>query len=118
MLSTERSGKSTEKEQSSEFIENPAASLDEIEVNAAITAQYFLACALDHAAEELDAFDAAAQRKAPDLAGSILTASALVYFSERLVDGCGNIANALHNFKGFLIRFDAIYIFLLALNIA
>ncbi|TMQ75144.1 hypothetical protein [Candidatus Accumulibacter phosphatis] len=82
---------------------NPAAvtdhpaciNLDEVESGASVTAQGFLVFALDQARAELERFDAPAQRKVPDLAGSVVIAQALIYLAERLNDGFFDVARSL-----------------------
>lgn len=76
--------------------DNPGCiSIDEIETNASMTAQGFLVYAMDQASEELDRFDAPAQRKVPELAGSVVIAQAVIYLAERLNDGFIDVARSL-----------------------
>ena len=75
--------------------DNGCINIDEIESNAVVTAQFFLVSALDQASEELERFDAAAQRKVPELAGSVVIAQAVIYLAERLNDGFIDVARGL-----------------------
>lgn len=60
------------------------ARFEDREGEAQETAHSFLVSSMDQAGEELDRFDAAAQRKIPDLAGDVTLATSVVFLAHRL----------------------------------